>query len=172
MNSVVFQLMSLEYKVKSLFLPPEKALAQIGIKASDRVVDYGCGPGRYTIPLARMLGDSGTLYAVDIHPLALKKVNKKAGSKGIKTIVTMLPAEAQKIEANSIDAIILFDTLHDIKEKDRVLQLIDRLLKKGGLLAFKDHHIDKAEIQSLILNNTGLVLQEETGKGHLSFGKT
>lgn len=53
-SNIMFQLMSFEYKIKSLFSPPEKILAETDIKKGYKIVDYGCGPGRYTVPLAEM----------------------------------------------------------------------------------------------------------------------
>ncbi len=69
-NDLLFRLMSLEYRFKSLLSPPEKVLNEAGIRKGSVVVDYGCGPGRYTIPVARMVGKEGRVYAIDIHPLA------------------------------------------------------------------------------------------------------
>jgi len=38
------------------------------------VVDYGCGPGRYSIKFAEIVGNQGLVYAVDIHELAIEKL--------------------------------------------------------------------------------------------------
>jgi len=78
MNNLLFELMSLEYTVKSALLPPQMVLSETGIKNGHVVVDYGCGPGRYTITVARMVGKKGKAYAVDIHPLAIEKVDRLA----------------------------------------------------------------------------------------------
>lgn len=36
--------------------PPSRVLDRLGVRADDVVIDFGCGPGFYTIPLARMAG--------------------------------------------------------------------------------------------------------------------
>ncbi len=54
------------------------------IKPGTHVLDYGCGPGNYTIVAAELVGPSGKVYAVDIHPLAIREVQNKADIKGLK----------------------------------------------------------------------------------------
>ena len=43
-----------------------------GIKKGSHVLDYGCGPGFCTIPAAKIVGPQGVIYALDIHPSAIK----------------------------------------------------------------------------------------------------
>jgi ubiquinone/menaquinone biosynthesis C-methylase UbiE len=40
------------------------------------VVDYGCGPGRYTIRFARLVGANGRVFEVDLRPLAMRMVEQ------------------------------------------------------------------------------------------------
>lgn len=108
-----------------------------------------------------MVGAGGTLYAVDIHPLAVKMANQAAKKKGLTNIITMGPEDLGTLDESSIDVVILYDTLHDIEEQGRVLNLIGRLLKKGGLLSVKDHHLTGEEIESLISRQTALSLHED-----------
>lgn len=164
MNNFMFALMSIEYKIDSFLSPPEKILAETNIKEGCKVVDYGCGPGRYTLPLAKMVGEKGMIYAVDVHPLALKKVNKAAKKKEIKNIKVIFAEDINQIEENSIDVVILYDTLHDIKNKEETLKKIDKLLNAGGFLSFKDHHMKEDEIISLISDNTSLELWQNKDK--------
>ena len=43
-------------------------LANLGVKRGMNICDMGCGNGFYTLQLAKMVGDRGHLYAVDIQP--------------------------------------------------------------------------------------------------------
>ena len=52
-------------------------IRNLNIKSGQTVIDYGCGPARYIKDASRMVGASGKVIAIDIHPLALKKVNEK-----------------------------------------------------------------------------------------------
>jgi methylase of polypeptide subunit release factors len=46
-------------------------------------LDFGCGSGSYAIPAAKMVRERGIVYALDIHPLAVKAVEKKAKKLGL-----------------------------------------------------------------------------------------
>ena len=114
-----------------------------------------------------MVGNQGQVYAVDNHPLALKYVKNAAERKNQKNIVTIYPEGVGIILEGSIDVAVLYDTLHDIKGKAGVLKTISKLLKKGGLLSFKDHHLGAGKIELLLLNNTSLVLGKRKKKRFL-----
>ena len=55
-----------------------------GAKRGDVILDYGCGIGFNTISAAEIVGKEGIVYALDIHPLAIKSVEKKIKQKGLK----------------------------------------------------------------------------------------
>ena len=70
------------FRIMSLFLSGREksaaaALTQFGIRPGDTVVDFGCGPGAYIRSASGLAGAKGRVYAVDIHPLAIKAVERK-----------------------------------------------------------------------------------------------
>ncbi len=71
MSNISYRLMSLEYKIPNFRFPHIAILTEAGIKPEDSVLDYGCGPGSYLGPTAELVGKSGMIYALDIHPLAI-----------------------------------------------------------------------------------------------------
>ncbi len=68
-----FQLMALSFKLHDWFQPRDEVLRGIDIQSGDNVLDYGCGPGSYIIPLYERVGRKGEIFALDMHPLAVKK---------------------------------------------------------------------------------------------------
>ena len=54
------------YKLKGLVWNLQKHLDKIPLKEGMRVVDYGCGPVRYTVPAAKLVGAQGMVFAVDV----------------------------------------------------------------------------------------------------------
>jgi len=85
-----FRFMSFSYIFRDFFLPRENILAEVGIKQGYTILDYGCGSGSYTIPAARLVGESGKIYALDIHPLAVRRVQKIVVKKKLANIITIL----------------------------------------------------------------------------------
>ena len=91
MSNFDFQFMSVGYKFRDFFLPRKNILEEVGIKPGFYVLDYGCGPGSYIVPLAKLVGESGKIYALDIHPLAIRKVRGIASKNNWRTWKPFFP---------------------------------------------------------------------------------
>jgi precorrin-6B methylase 2 len=118
-------------------------LAKAGLRQGFKVVDYGCGPGVYSIGAAQIVGDNGKVYAVDSRERPLERVREKAAAANLHNIETIKQARDEiKIpgEDVSIDAVIIYDVLHDINDITGLLREASRVLKPHGLLtAFPMH---------------------------------
>ncbi|MGQ9498569.1 MAG: methyltransferase domain-containing protein, partial [Desulfotomaculales bacterium] len=84
-----FRIMSWAFKLRDILEPRESVLQEADLKEGFRVLDYGCGPGSYVVPAARMVGETGQVYALDIHPLAIKMVNSIANKKQLRNVTTI-----------------------------------------------------------------------------------
>lgn len=163
-------LMALSFKVRDLFRPRAQILRDAGIGAGYQVLDYGCGPGSYTIALSELVGKTGKVYALDAHPLAVKMVRKIVSNRHLRNVETILSECFTGLPDNGLDAIILYDILHDLGDEDCVLGEIHRLLKPGGLLSVRDHHLKETEIVTRTTNR-GLFKLSGKGKSNYSFIK-
>jgi 23S rRNA U2552 (ribose-2'-O)-methylase RlmE/FtsJ len=85
-SSIGFKLMTLVFRVRDLLRPRMDLLKEAGIESGFRVLDYGCDPGSYIAPLAELVGDSGEIYALDIHPFAIKEVQKISANKAMTNV--------------------------------------------------------------------------------------
>ena len=166
-----FKLMSFEFKLRDLFRPRMSILKEVGIQPGYRVLDYGCGPGSYVIPAAELVGDSGKVYALDIHPLAIQKVQNIVSRKNLANIETILSDCKTGLPDESVDVVLLYDTFHDLSDPDEVLQEVHRVLKSERILSFNDHHM-KEEDRVSKLTEMGLFSLSRKGKGTYSFLKT
>lgn len=100
MSNIWFRLMAAEFKVRDFFKPRKDIIKEVELKEGFHVLDFGCGPGGYTLPVSEAIGATGKLYALDATPLALemvKKIVEKHKLKNVKTIesdcATGLPNE-------------------------------------------------------------------------------
>ncbi len=67
MPDMAFRMMSATMALKdTLFPSADKRVATFGIREGMTVVDYGCGPGRYTTRFAKLVGEKGKVYAVGV----------------------------------------------------------------------------------------------------------
>jgi len=127
-------------------------LKEVSIKSGFHVLDFGCGPGSYIMPLAELVGKSGKIYALDIHPLAIQSIQTLAFRKRLENVQTVLSDRKTGLPPNSLDAVLLYDTLHHLDELDRVLAELHRVLKTKGILSVSDHHLKQDEIISRVTN--------------------
>ena len=165
-----FKLMSFSYKFRDLFLPRMNILKEVGIKPGFHVLDYGCGPGSYIIPLAELVGKSGKIYALDIHPLAIKRVRSIASKKQLTNVETIRSDCKTGLPDNSVDVVLLYDTFHNLGDPIGVLEELQRVLKPNEILTFSDHHMKENEIVSKVTNR-GLFRLSRKGKRTYSFVK-
>jgi len=152
-SNLGFRLMALGYKFRDFRLPRKNILKEVGIKAGFQVLDYGCGPGSYIIPLAELVGESGKVYALDIHPLAIRKVQNIASKKQLANMETILSDCQTGLPDNTLDAVLLYDAFHHLSDPDVVLKELYRVLKPDGILSFSDHHMKESEIVSQVTNS-------------------
>ena len=78
--------------LRRIFDNPIKTLKAAGIQPGQQVLEVGCGPGFFTIPAVKLVGDNGCIHAIDLHPLAIKMVEKKLQKNSLTNLkVTILP---------------------------------------------------------------------------------
>jgi len=167
-SNLDFRLMSLTYKFRDFLLPRMNILKEVGIEAGFHVLDYGCGPGSYILPLAKLVGKSGKIYALDVHPLAIQAVQRLASRKRLENVQTILSDCKTGLPPNSVDAILLYDVLHDLDNPSGVLAELHRILKPKGILSLSDHHMKQDEIISQVTSG-GLFKLSVKGKRTYSF---
>jgi ubiquinone/menaquinone biosynthesis C-methylase UbiE len=165
-----FRSMSLTYKFRNFFIPRKKILKEVEIKPGFHVLDYGCGPGSYIVPLAKLVGNTGKIYALDIHPLAIQRVQNIALKKGLTNLEAIYSDCKTGLPDNSVDAVLLYDIFHDLDAPNEVLRELHRVLKPNGILSFSDHHMKGNEIVSKI-SNGGLFRLLRKGKRTYGFLK-
>ena len=119
--------------------PPAQLIERSGIKKGMQVLDLGCGSGAFTPFIARVVGEKGKVYALDIQADMLKQLEKKLSkpeNKDIKNI-KLIEGNAYELpfEDGSLDLVNMVTVLQEIPDRSRALQEVKRVLKPGGILA-------------------------------------
>ena len=145
-----FRLMALSYRFRDARTPREPILAEADIREGDSVLDFGCGPGSYIPAAARLVGRNGHVYALDIHPLAVRMSQDRARKSGLKNVSTILSGLSTGLDDNCVDVALLYDIYHGLEEPQAVLGELHRVLKPGGALSVHDHHMGPEALEEAI----------------------
>ena len=171
MSNFSFRLMTLFLSFRDLFINPADILKkEAGIKPGLTVLDYGCGPGSFSIAAAKMVTGTGRIYALDILPVAVDKVRREALKRNLTNIVTIQSECATGLQDGSIDVVLLYDILHGLEKPNDILAEIHRVLTPDGILSFSDHHLKPEQIESKI-NELGLFRLVTKGEKIYNFSK-
>jgi ubiquinone/menaquinone biosynthesis C-methylase UbiE len=118
--------------LRRLVQKPERILQDI-VHPGDVCLDLGCGIGYFTIPMAGIVGPSGTVTAADLQPEMLAGVKRRAEKSGLSSRIRLHQADASGLhfEAAS-DFALAFWMVHEVPDQGSLLQQIRAALKPGG----------------------------------------
>jgi len=132
-----------------------------GVKPGMTVIDYGCGPGRYTVEFAQLVGD-GMVYAVDLLDIALEQTGKRLDKLGL-TNVSLVKAAGYDtgIPDGVADMVLAIDMIHHIDDVPALLQEISRISKPDASLVFSGGHMSRRAVKSRVSAGGGWQIVEE-----------
>jgi cyclopropane fatty-acyl-phospholipid synthase-like methyltransferase len=111
-------------------------LTNLGLKRGMAICDMGCGNGFYTLQLAKLTGDEGHVYAVDIQPEMLKLLNERADEQGVKNVSPILGTYTEpRLPKGKIDLILLVDVYHEFSHPEPMLAAMREALSPDGVCA-------------------------------------
>lgn len=170
MPNLAFHAMSAIFYLRNHLFPRQGILKEAGIKPGFHVLDYGCGPGAYLLDTAKMVGQSGMVYTLDLHPLAIQKVKAIAQKNGLTNVKTIRSDCQTGLANNSLDVVLLYDIYHMLNEPQAVLTELHRILKPDGILSFNDPHMQADDAIAKVTNSLFFTLLKR-GEKTFSFSK-
>lgn len=116
---------------------PEMLLRDSGIQSGQTVLEIGCGSGFFTIAAAKILGDKGKLYSIDIHPVAVKETQQKIDAEDLKNVIVKKDdAMKSSFEDAMFDLVLLYGVVPaPVISMSGISKEIYRVLKPGGFYA-------------------------------------
>ncbi len=119
--------------------PPIEMPIRHGIEPGMTVLEVGPGNGRYTVEIARRVGNAGKVITVDIEPKMIERVTKRAQAERI----TNLEAKVANVydlpfDDDAFDVICMIAVISEIPEPERAMREFYRVLSPSGTLAFSE----------------------------------
>ena len=126
---------------------PEKALDALKLKPGMVVADIGAGVGYMSLRMAKRVGPSGKVYANDLQPEMLAKLNENAAKAKLTNVVTVLGEVADpKLPANTMDLVLLVDVYHEFSQPQQMLRKIRETLKADGRLVLLEYRAEDPNV--------------------------
>ena len=151
---------SLDNKIRRWLQNPHKILAPY-IKEGMTALDIGCGPGFFSIEMAKMVGASGKVISADLQEGMLQKLGNKIRGTELEKRIKLVKCDNDKINVfERVDFILAFFMVHEVPDKNSFFsQLKDILNERGQLLLVepKLFHVSREafELTTKVAENNG-----------------
>ena len=148
-----------------------RKLLQGYIRAGDTVVDMGCGPGFFTIEMARMVGPAGRVIAVDLQARMLDRVEKKAVRFRLDDRITTHQSRPDCIGLSCrADFILAVYMVHETPDSRQFFSEAKSMLRSSGTMMVVEPkmHVSKTAFDAMVAMATEMglrVMDTPKGKG-------
>jgi ubiquinone/menaquinone biosynthesis C-methylase UbiE len=131
---------------KRLFFEnPDLILSEASVRPGQVVADIGCGTGFFTVPLAKYVGETGKVFALDTSPTMMKDLRKR--TKHLKQVKPIHSKENRfPLEKGSIDFVLLVNMVHELDNWKLFFKEVRRVLKRGGKVCVVDFKKKKMDM--------------------------
>ena len=153
---------------------PGKLLPALKFKEGDVVADIGAGSGYLTFRMAKLVGKTGKVYAVDIQPEMLDLIRKRMKDRKVTNVEPVQGTETDpKLPAASVDLIIMVDVYHEFSYPYEMTEAMVKALKPGGRLVFVEYRKEDPEVPiKLVHKMTEKQVRKEMEPHPLTWSRT
>lgn len=141
---------SLDNKLRRWLQNPNKLLAPY-LKPGMKVLDMGCGPGFFTIEIAKMIGSDGKVFSVDLQEGMLNQIKKKIKGTELEKRIHLIKSDGDNfVVPEKVDFILAFYMVHEVPDKANLLKLLKNILNANGrflIVEPKLFHVSKKEFE-------------------------
>nr|WP_292388961.1 class I SAM-dependent methyltransferase [Methanosarcina sp. UBA5] len=143
---------TLDNRVRRLLQNPYKIVGKY-IKEGQVVMDLGCGPGFFSLAMAKLVGEKGKVISVDIQDEMLQMVKRKSEREGLSSRIVLHKAQPEKLGITEmVDFTLAFYMVHEVQDKKSFLSEVSSHLKPDGrfLIVEPKFHVSKSNFDSTL----------------------
>ncbi len=169
------------------FSKPARNIGHLVLLPGEHVADFGAGSGFHSIAAAEFVGPGGVIYAIDIQQGLLRRIATLARESG--HTIRVVHGDLEKrggsmLPDTSVSAVIAANILFQIEKKERFVEEIARVLRRGGktlVIDWKDSYnnigphlesVVREEAARSLFEKAGFVFEKEVpnvGEHHYGF---
>jgi ubiquinone/menaquinone biosynthesis C-methylase UbiE len=142
---------SLDNRLRRWLQNPQKILIPY-IKEGMTVLDIGCGPGFFSLEMAKMVGRNGKVLSADLQEGMLQKLGNKIKGTELDGRIKLVKCDKDKINVSEkVDFILAFYMAHEIPDKNSFFKELKNILNEKGqflLVEPKLFHVSKKEFEA------------------------
>jgi SAM-dependent methyltransferase len=113
----------------------------LGVSPGKNVADIGAGSGWFTVRAARRVTETGSVYAVDINPEAIRYIENRATKEHLPNVKAILSKpDDPLLPANSIDAVLLLKSYHEVEKPVVLMRNLRAALRMGAKVGIIDRN--------------------------------
>jgi ubiquinone/menaquinone biosynthesis C-methylase UbiE len=113
----------------------------LGIAPGMGVADIGAGSGWFALRAARRVGPSGTVYAIDINPEAIRYIDNRVHRESLTNVKTILSKpDDPMLPKQAVDAVLLLKTYHEVADPIALLEHLRPALRPDARLGIIDRN--------------------------------
>jgi SAM-dependent methyltransferase len=117
----------------------QKVMDVLAITPGKSVADIGAASGWFTARAAKRIGNAGEVYAVDINSNAVEYIDERAKKEHLTNVKTVFSKpDDPRLPANSVDAVLMLKTYHEISEPIALLRNLRPALRPGARVGIID----------------------------------
>lgn len=130
----------LDHPMRKRHRDPVATLGPFGIGPGQTVLDLGCGTGTFTVEMARQVGSTGRVHAVDIQASMIDEARARVEGAGFSARVDFHHCGAYRLplERDSVDVAVAIASLSEMPQPLFALEELRRVLRPGGRLAVSE----------------------------------
>ena len=144
---------SLDSRIRRWLQNPQPILSPY-VTRGMTVLDVGCGPGFFSIELAKLVGESGRVIAVDLQQGMLERLRDKISGSAFEERITLVKCAQDNITVSeTVDFILTFYMVHEVPDKENFFRQLVHLLKDQGqylIVEPKLFHVSRKEFRATL----------------------
>jgi precorrin-6B methylase 2 len=122
---------------------PQLVIDALEIEPGQTIADLGAGSGYYSFRVAALVGPSGRVLAIDIEPLMLEAIARRARREQIGNVATIRSsAQDPNLAPRSVDLLFMVDVYHELEYPYEMMTKVRAALKPGGRVALIEYRAE------------------------------